>query len=243
LYQLLEKPGFLLALNYRYVKSKNSNYEDVQDGNHFKKHEEQMNKNFDKKRKDDINLIKVNIFISQFYDGVKLYNKKVIDFWPLLFTILNLPPNIRNKMGKGMFLLSMFSNALGSNAENFLFEQCFIAELQLLKEGITYKNFKGESFFVQLRLIQHCMDTKAIGKELRVQEVNSKIGCPLCRGLYGSYRKQLKSTRYGGNRVALPINHFTRVCGQSEKCCPIFYYNKLPTEDEKEKKKKREKVP
>jgi hypothetical protein len=41
------------------------------------------------------------------------------------------------------------------------------------------------------------MDTKAIGKELHVQEVNSLIGCPFCRGLHGTYRHDLKKTTYG----------------------------------------------
>jgi hypothetical protein len=232
--ELLSKPGFLMALNYKFIKAKDSNYEDVQDGINFKKHQNQMNKIYKRRKENEIGLQlkKVNIFISQFYDGVQIYNNKVADYWPLLFTILNLPPNIRNKIGFGMFLLSVFSSPQGSNAEKFLFKHCFISELQLLQRGVIMKQGK-HNFFVQVRIIQHCMDTKAIGKELHVQEVGSLIGCPFCRGgFYGTYRHDLKKTVYGGNRVALPYNHFLRYIGQSQCCCPPNYYNNFDVPDD-----------
>jgi hypothetical protein len=230
--ELLKKPGFLLALNYKFIKSIDSNYEDVQDGANYKKHENEMNRIFNirNEKEKEKKLIKVNVLISQFYDGVQIYNKKVADFWPLLFTILNLPPNIRNKIGYGMFLLSVFSAPQGCQAEKFLFENCFILELKSLQKGVIITQGK-HNFFVQVRIIQHCMDTKAIGKELHVQEVNSLIGCPFCRGFYGTYRHDLNKTVYGGNRGALPQNHFFRFIGQSQVCCPPNYYNNFDNID------------
>jgi hypothetical protein len=66
--ELLSKPGFLMALNYKFIKAKDSNYEDVQDGINFKKHQNQMNKIYKRRKENEIGLQlkKVNIFISQF---------------------------------------------------------------------------------------------------------------------------------------------------------------------------------
>jgi hypothetical protein len=130
-----------------------------------------------------------------------------------------------------MFLLSVFTQPQGSLAEKFLFENCFIKELKSFQKG-NIMFVRGKKLFVQVRVIQHCMDTKAIGKELHVQECNSLIGCPLCRGFHGSSRDFLSKVTYGGNRKALPIDHILRYIGESQRCCPPNFYNTMETQEE-----------
>jgi hypothetical protein len=158
--------------------------------------------------------------LSQFYDGVKIFDSKVADFWPLLIKILNLPPNLRNIIGIGSFLLSIFANKLDCAAEDYLFSNCFVEELNVLKDGIIINNI----YFVQVRLIQHCLDTKAVGKQLKVHETNSTIGCPLCRVLPGSYRSELGKCVYSGVRFLLPIDNWLRYVGRTKLCCPPNFY-------------------
>jgi hypothetical protein len=223
LIKLLEKPDFIVALNYKFIKQFDNHYEDVQDGLHYKENYESMDAIYnDFCRKNSYQKwIKINILLSQFYDGVKLFDSKVVDFWPLLITILNLPPTLRNKTGVGTFLISMFSNTLSSASEKYLFENCFIQELQELYKGLTINN----TFFLQVRLIQHCLDTKAVGKQLNTHEANSLIGCPLCRDLPGSSRhSSLHKVVYSGFRILLPINNVLRYIGRSKLCCPPGFY-------------------
>jgi hypothetical protein len=232
---LLDKPDFILALNYKFVKQFDNNYEDVQDGKHYKDNYAEMDEvYYDFCKKNSLQeWTKINILLSQFYDGVKIYDHKVVDFWPLIITILNLPPTLRNQTGVGTFLLSIFSNSLSSAAEKYLFENCLVEELQELYKGLTINN----KFFVQVRLIQHCLDTKAIGKQLNTHEANSLIGCPLCRELPGSSRHALniKKIVYSGYRLLLPLNNILRYIGRSKLCCPPGFYGLSCKEDELER--------
>jgi hypothetical protein len=234
-------------VNYEYVKSppppplgeeeeeeedNNSNseeekdnyyYEDVSDGKNYNKHMEEMNKNFRIHQSKHTNsLIKINLLISQFYDGIQIYHKKYKSFWPLMITILNLPPSIRNKIGVGSFLITMFSGVQGTNAENHLLEKCFVEELQLLQKGLIIY-CRNQYYFVQVRLIQHCVDTKALGKLLNVHETNSLEGCPFCR-MKGTSRSLLNKVVYAGHRILLNDKHIVRYYGKSEVCCPPSYY-------------------
>jgi hypothetical protein len=231
---LLEKPDFILALNYKLVKQIESNYEDVQDGQHYKENYSEMDTIYEEfcRKNPSQQWIKINILLSQFYDGVKIYDHKVVDYWPLIVTILNLPPTLRNLTGVGTFLLSIFSNSLNSAAEKFLFENCFIEELLELNEGLTINN----KYFVQVRLIQHCLDTKAMGKQLNTHEANSLAGCPSCNDLPGSSRHtSFHKVVYSGFRILLPKKNILRVIGRSKLCCPPGFYGLSCTEDELEK--------
>jgi hypothetical protein len=224
LIKLLSKPEFILALNYKFVKQSDNNYEDVQDGHHYKENYAEMDTIYEEfcLKNPFQEWTKINILISQFYDGVKVFDHKVVDFWPLLITILNLPPTLRNQTGVGTFLLSIFSNSISSDAEKYLFENCFIEELMELYKGVRINN----TYFVQVRLIQHCLDTKAVGKQLNTHETNSLIGCPLCRELPGSSRHNLsvKKIVYSGFRILLPFSNILRFIGRSKLCCPPGFY-------------------
>ena len=53
--------------------------------------------------------IMVNIVIDLNYDGAQIYKSKCSYFYPLLISILNLPPTYRKELGVGMFMLSLFT--------------------------------------------------------------------------------------------------------------------------------------
>lgn len=95
---------------------------------------ERMDKNFKEYvSKDPINrskTIQISLCCSWFFDGIKLFKKIIKNFSPINITILNLPPNIRNEIGKGTFLLSYYFLAKGSSVETFLIEKCLIGEFQ-----------------------------------------------------------------------------------------------------------------
>jgi hypothetical protein len=166
-------------------------------------HLNQMNNIFNINQEQyETKLIKINILISQFYDGIQIFHKKFKRFWPLMITILNLPPSIRNKIGVGMFLVTMLSGCQGTVAENTLFDKCFVNELKLLQEGLIVF-CRNQYFFVQVRLIYHCVDTKALGKLLKVHETNSLAGCPFCVEGKGTHRSTLNKTVYPGHRILL----------------------------------------
>ena len=54
---------------------------------------------------DITDVIEINLCISWFFDSFQIYHRKTSIFAPLIFTFLNLPPNIRNILGFGTFLL------------------------------------------------------------------------------------------------------------------------------------------
>jgi hypothetical protein len=233
--ELLEFPDFVRALNYKYFKTPPPPppdgadedefcYEDVSDGRNFKKHMNEMDENFIKnEEKYESTLIKINLLISQFYDGIQVFHKRYKSFWPLMITILNLPPSIRNKIGVGMFLITMFSGVQGTPAENYMFDKCFVEELKMLQEGLIIY-CREKYFFVQVRLIYHCVDTKALGKLIKTHEANSLMGCPFCEIGKGSKRAKLDKVVYPGHRILLHDNHLLRYFGKSQVCCPPSYY-------------------
>ena len=161
----------------------------------------------------------------------------------MLFTILNLPPSYRNKVGVGTFCLSNFSGIAGSIAEEFLFKKCFVAELENLKKGITIK-IDDKFYFIQARLILHVWDSKALEKELFVQGAGSYGGCTFCKRCGNGWRRKDSICKlcYIGHRNLLPKNNYLRDFGQSRNCCPPTYYDAELPDKTKMVNKKRVKI-
>jgi len=227
--ELLSHQFFLDALNYVYCKpdvnSSKYDYMDILDGSNAKEALVEMKKRFEQS-----NLIEshtdVNLLFGIFYDGIQLYHSKAIHFWPCFLTILNLPPSMRNEIGVGMFLCTIYTGHMGTPPERFIVEQCIIKEFISLKEGISWC-INGKNYFIQGRLIHHFMDTKAIEQELKVQGANSYAGCPLCLHGKGSTREHLRSATYGNYRKVLSTHHYLRSKGNSTQCCPSEYWPEL----------------
>ena len=72
-----------------------------------------------------------------------------LPIWPLFCTILNLPPSVRTKVGAGMFMLTAFYGKLDSATEEFIFNDCLIAELKILYKGLLVE-VAGRQYFMQV---------------------------------------------------------------------------------------------
>lgn len=151
--ELLHYPFFLKLLAYKYVRPSGKSkyhYMDIIDGENAKKHLANMRSQYQKKFAAEQNKpTEINILISLFYDGIQLFRKKQENYWPLFFTILNLPPAIRTKVGSGMFLLTAFYGEMDSATENFIFDECLVKELQALRKGIPLF-VDGINYFIQV---------------------------------------------------------------------------------------------
>jgi hypothetical protein len=147
---------FINYLNYECKDNEYYEINDVQTGENFKKHMLSMNENFKQfQNSSNVNAKEakmINICLSEFYDGIQIRKTKIQTFWPLLVTILNFPPDIRNKLGIGMFVLSIFTASQNTESERFILEYCFAKELEQFYEGIIIKT-ESDVFFVQIRLI------------------------------------------------------------------------------------------
>ena len=110
-----------------------------------------MNENFRKKQLlSTSQLINIPIIGGTYYDGSKIFTYKASSFWPLMFTIFNLPPNLRKQYGAGLPLIGLFESKTGTPVENFLIRNCFCEELNQLDEGYTFQ-LGSSTFFIQVR--------------------------------------------------------------------------------------------
>jgi hypothetical protein len=203
---------------------------DVKYASVYKKNEQEMEAKFHKLKANGDENVKycsmLNLLLGHFYDGGQIHKSKVTPFWPILVTILNLPPELRGKVGVGTFLLSIIAvgSAMAGGVQDFIYKDCFVAELEMLYDGITIVVDKTRKYFLQARLIMHSMDGKAIEDFLKVQGSNSKSGCPFCRSLPGTSRSLIKRTFMLDHRHLLDSQHFLRSVGQSGLCCPKEFY-------------------
>jgi hypothetical protein len=85
------------------------------------------------------------------------------------------------------------------------------AELLELNKGIeytaSYEDGRTQTFFLQCRLVQHLLDTKAVEKFFKLQASGSFYGCPCCGLIRGTKKSRIGSTVYYDHRHCLPINH------------------------------------
>jgi hypothetical protein len=115
-------------------------------------------------------------------------------------------------------MAALYTGHMGTGAEQTLFDKCFVGELKALHTGVEVE-VNGTLYFIQARLIQHRLDTKAIGKFLYVHEANSSAGCPLCSDGRGTWDAELRKVVYGDRR-GLCMMHARRRMGNSRHCCP-----------------------
>jgi hypothetical protein len=152
-----------------------------------------------------------------------VYNWKHSTFWPLIITILNLPPTYRSKFCVGQFVIGLLTVTQGGGGETLLMH-CLIEELLLLNTGIIVTTSKGIKYFLQVRLIQYLLDTPAAAKFFDYQD-RGKAGCVYCGQICGKYEETfLRKTVFMGHRFLLPLDHYLRIFGQTGTCCPKHFY-------------------
>lgn len=90
-----------------------------------------------------------------------------------------------------------------------------------LCEGVEM-TIKKVRYFIQVRVILHGYDTKAMQPLLRVRAESAKLTpCPLCRCSFNCMNSYLGSVAaYENLRHLLPYSHYLRAFGQTQKCCP-----------------------
>lgn len=249
---LIKQPGFLFSLNYvnrdSPVNSAFSPYNNVMKDNcDCSAYRIAMEKlalskteflQANPQYKEQIPFIHVPLILSVFLDGGQVFKKKSVVFKPQFITINNLPPFLRNKLGVGSFLVSLFTSIQGSNAEQFLYMDCFISELNKLQEGIM-QEIDGKFYFIQAYCYKHICDTAEMQKYLRCNFLNSNDGCLLCTSIHGYTRNEIDKVTCVGHRYFLEPDNFIRACGQSKHCCPRAYYNKPQSQPPKKGKKKK----
>jgi hypothetical protein len=184
LYQLLQTNEFYNTIqNVKYKDTRNHFYSNVMDGEVATKHMREMNEKFENHKimQQNDNIKPVNLLLCLQFDGAQVFHHSVRNFWPMLITILNLPPTLRKEIGVGTFLISLFTAYNKSISEKFLFYKLLLPELQQLYEGILLPPINGVTYCVQARLILHCYDSRALEHVLNVHGSGSEIGCSLCR--------------------------------------------------------------
>lgn len=145
--------------------------------------------------------------LSVSFDGTQVHRHRVKDYWPLIVTVLNLPPKHRIRLGEGTFIVSLMSGGSGTAAEEAIFSQLFVEELKVLNQGIFVQRSDTLEPLVA-RVVHHAYDTKALQKVLGVHGPGSRAGCPLCRKVAGQYRSILRKVVHAGHRCAITFKPF-----------------------------------
>jgi hypothetical protein len=180
---LLHTPYFYMALM---TKSKWSDGEnliyDIADGPAARKHKIAMREKFNEFKSKLVNVEdvkEVSLLLSVYYDGGQLFKRRTTSAWPLMVSILSLPPPLRIARGKGLFMLSLYTDKTHTLVEKFVIEQ-LVNELNFLDNGIGV-TVNDVHYFIQARLIVHCYDSREVESMLQIQGAGSNSGCSLCR--------------------------------------------------------------
>ncbi len=121
----------------------------------------------------------VSLLLSVYNDRGQLFKRRTTSAWPLMVSILSLPPPLRIARGKGLFMLSLYTDKTHTLVEKFVIEQ-LVNELNFLDNGIGM-TVNDVHYFIQARLIVHCYDSREVESMLQIQGAGSNSGCSLCR--------------------------------------------------------------
>ena len=147
---------------------------DILDGSQGLKHQNEMDDRGDamSRHLNNPELIQISWLLSEFYDGALLHKRRSKSVWVLAISLLNANPSKRMEHGAGYFAVAYHDLKLGSVAEQAIFNQLLVPELQLLGSGILFEpTIKGvkRQIFIQARLILHVLDTKALEHVARIK--------------------------------------------------------------------------
>ena len=151
---------------------------DVTQGPIARKHMQEMHERYEQCKLKSPGVREVSLLLSAYYDGAPLFKSKAKSVWPLVVSVLNLPPPLRVARGKGLFTLTLYTHKKNTARESFAIEQ-FVNELLYLMEGFAVE-VQGHEYFIQARLIMHCYDSRGLEGILQLQGSNSYAGCSLC---------------------------------------------------------------
>jgi len=236
--KLLRYDTFREVINYKFAGADESKYQNYKDGRSYKRNKSEMDTQFENfKSKPEAHskkLISICLFLSWFFDGTQLFTSRFANFAPMFISFLNLPDCLKNLNGAGSFLISLFTSQHGDGIEDFLLNDCFIAELQQLAEGMLIDIGDENLYYVQCRLIKHIQDLIGFNKTLKVKNMaTSHSGCMFCnagKGLSVYTGKISKSgtensnVKFVNNRHWMSLKDPCRTNGYSQECCPRDFY-------------------
>jgi len=233
--ELLQYKSFRKLIFYKPEQCNDETYFGLTEGNSYQSNMNRMNSNFEKYQKDNPNrkdAIQISLCCSWFYDGVQLFKKLVTNFSPIFITILNLPPNLRDQIGIGTFLLSYFTLKKKSVVESFLLEKCLIGEFIEFFKGFEIL-IDGVFHFIQIAMIMHLFDLAQLCPLVGTQAMQSShAGCSFCNLCKGTTLKTQRTenidgelklvetnskigVKYIDTRKALGLRHILRYYGMS----------------------------
>eukprot|EP01039_Chlorochromonas_danica_P011279 gene11278-12580_t len=192
-------------------------------------------------------VIEVSLLLGQFFDGAQIFKYTTSSFWPIVLTILNLPPNLRHSPDIGLFVCALNPTKKHKDKtaiSNFLFRDWLIRELMFLYEGFTYR-VDDRTYYIQARLVLHCLDTMALCPVIQCHGPQSLAGCALCRksgtpsrstsnGTTTARRRKKESIVLIGHRQYTPEDNVLRNYGQSSQPCPARFFDGAFTESDAE---------
>lgn len=143
-----------------------SDIKDILDAEQCRKHSSEMHERYIKNLEQYPVSLEYSLLLSQFYDGGGLFDRNHSSIWPLVISILNCNPSARIAHGVGLFLVALHDLKLGTPAEQSIYTELFIPELQQLGTGINFNIVLPDKtkrrIFLQARLVLHQLDTKAL---------------------------------------------------------------------------------
>lgn len=224
--QLIRTKGFIDALYYINKDTQAELLTDVNDGCVMKVHMHEMDLNVRRyaNNNKDKQFTNVPILLSLFYDGVQVFSTVTSNFWPMVISILNLPPTFRSTVGAGMFMIALFTAIKNTRPEDFLITDCLATEIKKLYNGI-FIEIDSKSYFIQARLVMHVLDSPGAAEHLKVHAHRAAGSCALCNAIHGVVRADL-GVKWEGHRGMLEETNFLRFFGQSGLCCPVDYHTK-----------------
>lgn len=152
-----------------------------------------------------------NIVLCLCSDGMNPFRKSTHSIWPIMASILNLPPHLRTK-SEAMLLLGVVPGPKAPKNIN-LYLQCLSHELAAYGEtGFwVYDAFVDEDFELRFKVIRLVADYPGSSKILCLKGSGAIHGCHHCH-VEGS-KDGLEATVYGNYRLWLPDNHAWRERG------------------------------
>lgn len=224
--QLIRTKGFIDALYFINKDTQAELLTDVNDGCVMKVHMQEMDLNVRRfyNNNKDKQFTNVPILLSLFYDGVQVFSTVTSNFWPMVISILNLPPTFRSTVGAGMFMIALFTAIKNTRPEDFLITDCLATEIRELYKGI-FMEIDSKNYFIQARLVMHVLDSPGAAEHLKVHAHQAAGSCALCNAIHGVVRTDL-GVKWEGHRGMLEETNYLRFFGQSGLCCPVDYYTK-----------------
>jgi len=241
--ELLKFQSFRDLIKCKFYRQDESKTYDISDRESYEQFEDEMHiryRNYCKNvNKEETEVTEVSIISSWFEDAIQLFGKELCNFRPIMISIDNLPPSLRDKIGIGTFILTFMQFKEHSGVEEFFYNKCFLPELLDLFEGFAF-DIDGKHYFLQLRILGHIADLKGLCNWLKLQTMqNSHSGCMICNNGKGKTVWLTESShivKYIDSRLPLPEESFLRSFGLSRNCCP------KPKEQDNENNKEIEKA-